>query len=68
MIVLIYLPTLHLVFDYACVRAVTVSERLNSDLYGHILRLRRSHRPPARLLVVVHLVAHRLLPVDGFGL
>lgn len=38
------------------------------DLYSHILRLRGSHLSPGRLLVVVHLVAHWLLPVDGFGL
>lgn len=40
----------------------------DSDLYGHILRLCGSHLPPGWLLVVVHLVAHRLLPADGFGL
>lgn len=38
------------------------------DLYSHILRLRGSHLSSGRLLVVVHLVAHWLLPVDGFGL
>lgn len=38
------------------------------DLHSYILRLRGSHLSPGRLLVVVHLVAHRLLPVDCFGL
>lgn len=38
------------------------------DLYSHILRLRGSNLSPGWLLVVVHLVAHGLLPVDGFGL
>lgn len=38
------------------------------DLYSHILRLRGSHLSPGRLLVVVHLVAYWLLPVDGFSL
>lgn len=42
--------------------------KVDPDLYSRILRLRGSHLSPGRLLVVVHLVAHWLLPVDGFGL
>lgn len=42
--------------------------RVNSDLDGHILCLGGSHLSSAGLLVVVHLVAQRLFPVDGFGL
>lgn len=43
-------------------------QHVNSDLYSHILCLGGSHLSPGGLLVVVHLVAQRLFPVDGFGL
>lgn len=48
----------------------TIPQHVNfdPDLYSHILCLCGSHLPPGRLLVVVHLVAYWLLPVDGFGL
>lgn len=52
----------------SCIRGFSVPQCVNSDLYSHILRLGGSHLSPGGLLVVVHLVAQRLLPVDGFGL
>ena len=49
-------------------QVVPLHVHFDPDLDSHILRLRGPHLSPARLLVVVHLVAHRLLPVDGLGL
>lgn len=46
----------------------SVPQYVNSDLYSHILCLGRSLLSPGGLLVVVHLVAQRLFPVEGFGL
>lgn len=49
-------------------RPFSVPQYVNSDLYSHILCLGGSLLSPGGLLVVVHLVAQRLFPVEGFGL
>lgn len=46
----------------------SITRHIDPDLHCHILCLCGSLLSPGQRLVVVHLVAHRLLPIDGFGL
>lgn len=64
----IWLQFLMVIFYHYVCPALSLPQHVNSDLYSHILCLSGSHLSPGGLLVVVHLVAQRLFPVDGFGL